>query len=110
MSGFDRELIARRSEHEPRQFHVVNATPPPTDDATWSAEYFSLSGYFGPHNPNTFAAAPQLLEELDCRVGELVVLRKAIEAGDPKRELFIRIDDMLRQSREAIAKATAVVS
>lgn len=51
------------------------------------------------------AAAPALLEELDVRVGDLVMLRKAIEAGDPRAELFVRIDDMLRETRAAIAKA-----
>ena len=51
------------------------------------------------------AAAPDLLKELDVRVGDLVMLRKAIEAGDPRRELFVRIDDMLRETRAAIAKA-----
>lgn len=48
-----------------------------------------------------------ILAELDCRVGDLVMLRKAIEAGDPRAELFVRIDDMLRETRAAIAKASA---
>ncbi len=66
---------------------------------------------FGERLPNVaanvrlIAAAPELLAELDCRVGDLVMLRKAIEAGDPRAELFVRIDDMLRETRAAIAKA-----
>lgn len=48
-----------------------------------------------------------LLAELDCRVGDLVMLRRAIEAGDPRDGLFVRIDDMLRETRAAIAKASS---
>jgi len=51
------------------------------------------------------AAAPDMYAELDVRVGDLVMLRKAIEAGDPKAEILIRIDDMLRETRAVIAKA-----
>lgn len=56
-------------------------------------------------NARLIASAPELLAELDVRVGDLVMLRRAIEEGDPKRELLFRIDDMLRESRAAIAKA-----
>lgn len=58
-------------------------------------------------NTRLIAAAPDLLDELDCRIGDLVMLRKAIDAGDPKRELLVRIDDMLRETRAAISKATS---
>lgn len=51
------------------------------------------------------AAAPDLLNELGVREGDLVMLRKAIEAGDPKAEVFVRIDDMLRETRAVIALA-----
>jgi hypothetical protein len=96
----------------------------------WSADTHvrvpSLAGQpgYGPHGPavarvlryirnrdevlanaRLIAAAPELLAELDCRVGDLVMLRKAIEANDPKVELLVRIDDMLRETRAAIAKA-----
>jgi hypothetical protein len=57
-------------------------------------------------NARLIAAAPDLLAELDCRVGDLVMLRRAVEASDPRAELIFRIDDMLRESRVAIAKAT----
>jgi hypothetical protein len=50
-------------------------------------------------------AAPDLLKELDIRASDLVMLRKAIHAGDPKAELLTRVNDMLRETRAAIAKA-----
>lgn len=56
-------------------------------------------------NARLIAAAPDLLKELDVRVGDLFMLRKAIEAGDPKAELLMRVDDMLRETKAAIAKA-----
>jgi hypothetical protein len=104
MIGFAGSLIAKIDKHG--RAVIMNADG--FDDHI--DQIVCLSGPCGPHNPNTFAAAPELLEELDCRVGDLVMLRNAIEAGDPKRELFVRIDDMLRESRAAIAKATAVFS
>lgn len=103
MSGFDRTLRVSWRD-EVGQAKIYNAFDPPYE--IYNAEYVSISGFFGPHKPETFAAAPELLSELDCRVGDLVMLRKAIEAGDPKRELFVRIDDMLRESRKIIAAAT----
>ena len=60
-------------------------------------------------NARLIAAAPELLAELDCRAGDLFMLRKAIEAGDPTRELLVRIDDMIRETRAAIAKARGEV-
>lgn len=56
-------------------------------------------------NARLIAAAPCMLAELDCREGDLVLLRRAIEEGDPKAELLVRIDDMLRETRAALAKA-----
>lgn len=53
------------------------------------------------------ASAPDLLAELEVRAGDLVMLIKAIEAGDPKAELLLRANDMLRETRAAISKATA---
>jgi hypothetical protein len=51
---------------------------------------------------NSFDA---LVAELDVRVGDLVMLRRAIEEGDPKAELLLRIDDMLRETRAALSTA-----
>lgn len=45
----------------------------------------------------------EMRTELDLRVGDLVMLRRSIEAGDPKSELLFRIDDMLRETRKALA-------
>lgn len=56
-------------------------------------------------NAHLIAAAPDLYDELDCRVGDLFMLRRAIEEGDPKAELLVRIDDMLRETRAALSKA-----
>lgn len=53
------------------------------------------------------ASAKALLAELDVRVGDLVMLRRAIEEGDPKPELLFRVDDMLRETRATVAKAGA---
>lgn len=58
-----------------------------------------------PENARLIAAAPELLGAHEDREGDLVMLRKAIEAGDPMAELFFRIDDMLRETRAVIAKA-----
>ena len=58
-------------------------------------------------NARLIAAAPDLFSELQVREGDLVMLRRAIEEGDPKAELLFRIDDMIRETRAAIAKAEA---
>jgi len=41
------------------QFEIRNTHPPVRD---WDREYVCVSGYFGPHSPELFAAAPELLE------------------------------------------------
>jgi hypothetical protein len=48
-----------------------------------------------------------LTRELEMREGDLVLLRRAIEEGDPRNQLFFRIDDMLRETRAALAKKEA---
>lgn len=50
------------------------------------------------------AGVSALLEELEVREGDLVMLRRAIEEGDPKAELLVRVNDMLRETRAAIAR------
>lgn len=57
-------------------------------------------------NARLIAAAPDLLAELEVREGDLVMLKRAIEEGDPKAELLVRVSDMLRETRAAIASAT----
>lgn len=51
------------------------------------------------------ALLDEALRELDVRAGDLFMLRKAIEAGDPKAELLVRVEDMLRETRAVLAKA-----
>ena len=61
MSEFDRRLKVK-----PRiasgQCSIENASSIPYE--IWDAEYVNLSGFCGPHNPHTFAAAPMMLEAL----------------------------------------------
>lgn len=49
--------------------------------------------------------APEMLEELEVRASDLFMLHKAIDAGDPKAELLMRVDDMLRETKALIARA-----
>ena len=44
----------------------------------------------------------RLREELSVRSGDLFMLRCAVEAGDPKAELLVRIGDMKRETDEAL--------
>lgn len=46
----------------------------------------------------------RLRAELDIRVGDLVMLRRAIQENDQKIELFFRIDDALRETRAALTR------
>lgn len=57
-------------------------------------------------NARLIAAAPSLLNELDVCASGLHMLRRAIVEGDPKAELLVRIDDMLRETSAAITLAT----
>lgn len=56
------------------------------------------------------AAAPTLLDQHDSNLVDLEMLRRAISEGDPKAELLIRVDDIVRRTKEAIAKAPSPVS
>jgi hypothetical protein len=62
-------------------------------DKSWSDVYVCFSGYFGDINPNTFAAAPDLL----------AALTRLYSAIDSNVELTPTV---LEQARAAIAKAT----
>lgn len=66
---------------------------------------FLVNCQIGEANARLIAAAPDLLAELEVREGDLVMLKRAIEEGDPKAELLVRVSDMLRETRAAIAKA-----
>jgi hypothetical protein len=58
-------------------------------------------------NARLIAAAPCLLEQHECEVSDLKFLLRAIEEGDPKAELVLRVKDMIRRETEVISKATA---
>lgn len=54
------------------------------------------------------ATCPDLLQEHLNRVSDLMLLRRAIDSADPKAELLLRVDDMLRDTRAVIDRATKV--
>jgi hypothetical protein len=58
-------------------------------------------------NASLIASAPSMHVQLDVLTGDLVMLRRAIEEGDPRTELLFRIDDMLRDTRAVLAKVEA---
>lgn len=49
----------------PYQFWI---TSDPVPYENWETEYVGISGYFGPHGPHVFAAAPEMLEALESVV------------------------------------------
>lgn len=53
-----------------------------------------------------WVAAPAMYEALDCRAGALHMLKLAIEAGGPRSELLIRVEDMLRETRAVLSAAS----
>lgn len=85
---------------ENRQFRVENTSRVESegdkpDSVSWDDFYVSFGGFAGPHNPNVFAAAPDLLDALNG-LSEWVSLHS-------------RYPDMcepLKAARAAIAKAT----
>lgn len=50
-------------------------------------------------------AAHAMLDELETVASGLHMLIRAIEEGDPRNELRVRADDMLRETKAMIAKA-----
>lgn len=85
-----RQLIVKVGEH-PGQFNVENGPGIAGDD--FDGEYVSFGAYFGPHNPHTFAAAPEMLTVLQRVERDLTGLGAK---GEP-----------LASIRAVIAKATA---
>lgn len=59
-------------------------------------------------NLRLMEASPYLLAQHDANLGDLILLRKAIECGDPKVELMLRVDDLKRRTDAVIFKATGV--
>lgn len=52
------------------------------------------------------AAAPTMLDELEMLASGLHMLIRAIDEGDPISEIRFRAEDMKREAKVAIAKAT----
>ena len=108
-----------KNDYDERHIVIANIDGETFTDGTSSYSYDFVCDTYGDGdddsrsmavanaNARLIAAAPDMYGELDVRVGDLVMLRKAIEAGDPRNELFVRIDDMLRETRAALAKAGA---
>lgn len=51
------------------------------------------------------SSAIEMDGHIDGSIVDLAFLRRAIEEGDPRTELLIRVNDMLRRSRTALSKA-----
>ena len=57
-------------------------------------------------NAKLIAAAPDQYEAHSINLGDLEMLTKAIDAGDPKAELLLRVKDLTDRTCAAIKKAT----
>jgi len=66
----------------------------------------SGSGHVIEANARLIAAAPDLLGQHESTVADLEFLRRAITEGDPKAELLIRIDDILRRTQSVLSRAS----
>ena len=55
-------------------------------------------------NARLIASAPALYGQHEANLADLWVLRKAIEEGDPKAELLLRIDDLERHTNATLAQ------
>lgn len=75
------------------------------DCAIFSLRKGAPSGERCASNARLIAAAPGMLAKLNDIAGGLSLLRMAVEAGDPKREMLVRIDDMMREISATTAKA-----
>lgn len=73
----------------------------PGSDEDWDQAYISISGFFGPHSPHVFAAAPDLLAALKSFV-DGVDPDKLNTSTDPAYVLFAH---KAKQALAAIAKA-----
>lgn len=56
-------------------------------------------------NARLIAQAPRLFEQHESDLIDLRLLREAIMAGDPTKELLVRITDMERRKHAALAAA-----
>lgn len=58
------------------------------------------------HDARLIASAPELLGQHEAHLVDLELLLRAIKEGDPKSELEIRVQDIIRNKGAVIAKAT----
>jgi hypothetical protein len=56
-------------------------------------------------NARLIANAPEYHRQTDLTIGGLELLRTAIEADDPKRELLLRVNDLIRECKAVQALA-----
>lgn len=90
---------------DPRQFMIENRDEWVCED--WANTYVSFSGYFGAHNPNTFAAAPELLAAMkQLRAEYESIVRSEFETRRGMPEWFAL---NVAGADAAIAKAEAEV-
>ena len=73
---------------EPQHNRIENADRMNLDN--WTSEYVSIGGYFGPYNPQMFAAAPDMYQSIG-------MILEAAESRD--------IDAVHYIARAALAKA-----
>lgn len=94
----------------------VGAAEDPAVDLATYAQEICLMHWPDPHrteaeveaNARLIAGAPDLLGQLVSAQVDLDLLRRAIEEGDPKAELLIRVTDLWKRNAAALAKATPV--
>lgn len=104
MSGHDRTLKVLPGVTDARQFRIYNAVPIPAgqSDEVYDREYVGFSGYFGPHNPNTFAAAPELLQA--CKA--IMAVNEGVEPAATAGDRVAMWASAFAQISAAVAKAT----
>lgn len=59
-----------------------------------------------PADARLISAAPAMFGQHEANLTDLDLLRIAIKEGDPQAEIMMRIDDLIKRSRDAMARAT----
>lgn len=97
------QLHVEATSH-PHQYIVHNVPIIDRGDREFNDVYVNFSGYFGRHGPQVFAAAPELLEALECAVAcGMVPTSSQKDGGASAKASQVIVADMIRA---AIAKAT----
>lgn len=87
------------------QFEIRNTHPPVRD---WDREYVCVSGYFGPHSPEMFAAAPEMAGIIRRLYDQLRELNGDLEDGERVEELnFAGYLRLVEDARAILAKVGA---